>query len=578
LVDRQQHAPLADLFAKAAPDSDPAWRSEQFAEVAGKQLQMLLETWGEAAPQGAANPRLTIVSNDLESTPLRPRTDVVFQDESLEVRRQRAEQPVGVQGEPAFAASLRELRAVYAVGDEPPHGKFKITRATMDAERGQTVAVVEIFGPSAAWSGRRVQQTATWHCDWERSDHDELPRLTRVVVSDYEEILPRRADGGSFVDCTEAILGQNQSYRTQLAYGADYWYGNMDVAFGIHQGNQGLALGDADGDGRDDLFVCQPAGLPSRLYLQQADGTLRDHTAESGLEWLDASRSALFVDLDNDGDQDLILSLNYSLMIFENLGAARFVKRTRIDIHSWPTSIAAADVDNDGDIDIFVCGYNPRGETAPGDIFANPVPYHDANNGARNFLMRNDGDWNFADVTQTVGLDQNNYRFSFAATWEDYDNDGDQDLYVANDFGRNNLYRNLFVEQGECRFVDVAAEAGVEDIAAGMSVAWGDYNHDGLMDLYVSNMFSSAGNRITTQQQFLAGEDIDTRESMQRHARGNSLFQNQGDGTFRDVSDDAAVTLGRWAWGSLWIDVNNDRWEDLYVANGFFTTPDTGDL
>ncbi len=84
-----------------------------------------------------------------------------------------------------------------------------------------------------------------------------------------------------------------------------------------------------------------------------------------------------------------------------------------------------------------------------------------------------------------------------AASWEDYDQDGDLDLYVANDFGRNNLYRN---DDGQ--FVDVAAEAGVEDISAGMSVSWGDYNNDGQADLYVGNMFSSAGNRVTYQRQF----------------------------------------------------------------------------
>ena len=406
----------------------------------------------------------------------------------------------------------------------------------------------------------------------------DVPLLQRIEIVDYEEVVPIGKATASFVDCTEALLGQNPSYRDQLVYGADHWYGNLDVAFGIHQGNQGLALGDANGDGREDLFVCQPAGLPSRLSLQQADGTLLDHTQQSRLDWLDAARSALFVDIDNDGDQDLLVSLNYSVIIFENMGDARFAKRTQIDIHSWPSSIAAADYDSDGDLDIYICGYNPRGETAPGDIFANPVPYHDANNGARNFLMRNDGNWDFLDVTVAVGLDQSNHRFSFATAWEDYDNDGDLDLYVANDFGRNILFRNDLNQDGHRRFTDVSRQAGVEDIAAGMSVTWGDYNHDGWMDLYVSNMFSSAGSRITSQGQFKRDEDDQTRKDMQRHARGNSLFENQGDGTFRDVSVTAAVTMGRWAWGSLFADINNDGWEDLYVANGFFTTPDTGDL
>ena len=380
------------------------------------------------------------------------------------------------------------------------------------------------------------------------------------------------------MDYTAALLGANESYRNQLRYGADYWYENLDVSLGVQHGNQGMAIGDANGDGREDLIVCQPAGLPLRFFLRNEDGTLRDATVEAELDWLDNARSVMFVDLDNDGDQDLALSLRFSLVVFENEGAAKFVRRVEIDMHSWPASIAAADCDLDGDLDLFVCGYNPRGVTSPGDIFANPVPYHDANNGARNFYLENLGKFDFADNTESVGLSENNLRFSFAAAFEDYDNDGDPDLYVANDFGRNNLYRNDALPDGTRKFRDVAAEAGVEDIAAGMSVSWGDYNRDGLMDLYVSNMFSAAGNRVTYQRKFKANSDDATRADLQRHARGNTLFENAGDGTFRDVSVERGVTMGRWAWASLFTDVNNDGWQDIYVTNGFMTTPDPGDL
>ena len=84
------------------------------------------------------------------------------------------------------------------------------------------------------------------------------------------------------------------------------------------------------------------------------------------------------------------------------------------------------------------------------------MPYHDANNGGRNVLLRNDGRWRFSHATVRAGLDVKNRRFSYAAAWEDFDNDGDQDLYVANDFGRNNLYRN---DSG--RFTDIAAAAAM---------------------------------------------------------------------------------------------------------------------
>ena len=123
-------------------------------------------------------------------------------------------------------------------------------------------------------------------------------------------------------------------------------------------------------------------------------------------------------------------------------------------------------------------------------------------------------------------------------------------------------------------------EAGVLEYAPTQVAAWGDYNNDGAMDIYVSNMFSSAGNRIAFQQQFQKNADHKTRAEFQRHARGNTLLRNQlgDDSKFIDDSVVSGITLGRWAWGSKFIDLNNDGWQDLVVANGFVTEEDTGDL
>jgi hypothetical protein len=147
---------------------------------------------------------------------------------------------------------------------------------------------------------------------------------------------------------------------------------------------------------------------------------------------------------------------------------------------------------------------------------------------------------------------------------------------VANDFGRNNLFRNDTPAGGAPAFVDVAAELGVEDMAAGMGVTWADVDHDARPDLYVGNMFSSAGGRITYQRRFREGAGEDT-PSFRRHARGNTLFLNGADG-FEDVSEQAGVTMGRWSWGALFTDFENDGWPDLVVPNGFVTGPDTLDL
>ena len=196
------------------------------------------------------------------------------------------------------------------------------------------------------------------------------------------------------------------------------------------------------------------------------------------------------------------------MLMLSNDGLGHFQLEFGLGTKAQAFSMSSADYDQDGDLDVFVCGYNPSGANVRQGAMGEPMPFHDANNGGQNMLLKSVGNWEFQDVTKETGMDENNTRHSFAAAWEDFDNDGDLDLYVANDYGRNNLYRN---EGGH--FKDVAAELGVEDMSAGMSASWADFNHDGWMDLYVSNMFSAAGNRITYQRQFKTDVDEETAQS-----------------------------------------------------------------
>ena len=241
-------------------------------------------------------------------------------------------------------------------------------------------------------------------------------------------------------------------------------------------------------------------------------------------------------------------------------------------------------------MDLFLCVYEQDGDltdqesTIPG-ISSRGSLYHNATSGGPNALFRNQGDWQFQDVADQVGLGPDKHRMSYAASWEDFDNDGDLDLYVVNDYAMNNLYRNepaksasQTADATKRKFVDVAQSMGAGDHANGMSVSWADPNRDGWMDIYVGNMFSSAGNRITTQAAFKADASEEVRSTLKRFARGNTLLRNRGDGTFEDRSEQAGVTLGRWAWSSVFADMNNDSWDDLLVANGYITTEDTGDL
>ena len=285
------------------------------------------------------------------------------------------------------------------------------------------------------------------------------------------------------------------------------------------------------------------------------------------MAWLEDSRSALLVDLDNDGDQDLVVATVALVVFAENTGQGKFELKGGFPGAPYPFSLSASDFDSDGDLDIYTCVYSAGDDSVSGKRgfeATSPIPFNDAENGGRNVLLANLGGFEFGEVTKEVGLDQNNTRWSFAASWEDFDRDGDPDLYVANDFGRNCLYRN---DGG--RFINIASEAGAEDMAAGMSVAWGDFNRDGEADLLVGNMFSSAGQRVAFQRKFGDGK--------KRMARGNSLFEAK-EGEFEDVSITSGVTNGGWAWSSGFADLNNDGWEDLVVANGYLTNTRDDDL
>jgi len=300
-------------------------------------------------------------------------------------------------------------------------------------------------------------------------------------------------------------------------------------------------------------------------------------TEGSGTGWLDDGHAALFLDLDNDGDQDLVIGMRDGVLIQQNDGTGKFtVKAAKLTPTGPPYGLSAADYDQDGDLDIFAACYYQRATAAKNYTFARPVPYHDAENGAQDMLLRNDGNWVFTDAAKASGIVES--KFSYAPSWEDFDDDGDQDLYVANDFGSNRLWRNDRTPEGTVVFHETAAEAGVQDTAAGMSSAWGDADNDGRMDLYVANMFSSAGNRIAFQDKFQSSASDAERHLLQRHARGNSLFHNKDGSSFSDVSESAGVTLGRWAWSSRFGDLNNDGREDLYVANGYITQEDPHDL
>ncbi|MEM7314821.1 MAG: VCBS repeat-containing protein, partial [Planctomycetota bacterium] len=486
LKGRKYDAAIRDVVVKEDPVVD-GWDSEEFSESAGKQLKIV----GKMLTTGDLSHIEEVCNSKFTCSDLRPSALAnVFKGPIFSVSRGKQDATLieTNQGRSGFEAALKQQAEILPANADS-HFKFKIFRARLGSGVGLTLAYFQMSG--AGEGNRRVQVNATWQCRWNLAGGG-TPDLASVLVTEYEEIVTVPDTQVAFSDCTRAAFDGLSILDEQLIHGRDHWYSNLEATIGVEGRGNGIAIGDANGDGLEDIYFCQPAALPNRLFVRQPDGSMLDKSAEAGVDWLDSSRGALFVDLDNDGDQDLVLAQSTDVLIHENDGSGVFKVRETLSTNSKLFSINALDYDGDGRLDLYVCGYTSAEQDRPEDIFASPVPYHDANNGGPSLLWRSEGDWKYEDKTEESGLNANNLRFSLASVWEDYDNDGDLDLYVANDFGRNSLYRN-----DDGKFTDVAGDAGVEDIGPGMSAAWGDANNDGLMDLYVSNMFSSAGSRIT---------------------------------------------------------------------------------
>jgi hypothetical protein len=334
----------------------------------------------------------------------------------------------------------------------------------------------------------------------------------------------------------------------------------------------GAAGGDVDGDGYWDVFV--PSDERNYLYLGRANGVFEEVAEARGVAFPPAGTGAVFFDRDGDGDQDLIVGHDAWVSkqgrvegrapaFYENDGKGKFVEcgsELGLDRFLGPWySLCALDHDADGDLDIFVCGYGSVAKEHNNS-------WIEATNGAPNLLLENRGEDGFVDVAGELGIAGNSW--SYAAAAADYDGDGDTDLYVANDYGTNRLWQN----DGQGHFVDVAAELGVKDKGNGMGVTWGDLNQDGQLDLYVSNMSSTAGNRILGRLQ----DDLDPElhATLKKLAAGNTIFLSSAEARFEQLPGSAGGVNASWAWSAVLRDFDLDGCLDVYCVNGYVT----GDL
>ncbi|HEX4230900.1 MAG TPA: FG-GAP-like repeat-containing protein [Bryobacteraceae bacterium] len=417
-------------------------------------------------------------------------------------------------------------------------------------------------------AGRLRYCVGTWRQRWDGGKLLEFVPVEEHVAS---------AGARWFQDVTAAAMKTVPECSEQFARGVPYWRARLDPASGIDiYGSNGVSVGDIDNDGEDEIYVCQPGGLPNRLLKFNADGTMQDLTDEWGVGLLDDTSCALFCDLRNSGRQDLVVLRGGGPVLYVNEGGRFRLRTDAFRFATLPkgafTGMAAADFDRDGKLDLYLCCYVYFQSEAQ---YTYAAPYDDARNGPPNFLFRNrldaqGGGW-FEDVTAEAGMMENNDRFSFAPAWCDYNGDGWPDLYVANDFGRKNLYKN---DRGHFR--DVAAEAGADDIGPGMSASWFDYDGDGRPDVYVANMWTAAGQRVIGDPAFAPARKDPV--GYRSHTMGNTLLRNRGDGTFADATAEQQVGFGRWAWSSGGHDLDNDGRPEIYVTCGMLTNESATDL
>lgn len=285
-------------------------------------------------------------------------------------------------------------------------------------------------------------------------------------------------------------------------------------------GGHGVAVADFDGDGWEDVYLAASQGR-SVLFRNRGNGTFEDVTTASAVSVPGNAVNPVWGDIDNDGDPDLFVGVRSydgdSSRLFLNTGDGKFVNvidQVNLDAAAVIGSAVFGDYDNDGRIDLFMATRES----------------HD-----RLYRNGNGKPASFQDMTDTSNLAGQPSAIAMQATWNDYDKDGDLDLFAVHD---GNLESRFYQQtDGFPPFSDVSTRAGVQVSRSSMGVAWGDYNNDGWPDAYITN--------------------ID---------QGN-LFRNKGDGSFEDVTVLSGTGLNGMSWGTVFADFDNDGDEDLFIGN-----------
>jgi len=330
------------------------------------------------------------------------------------------------------------------------------------------------------------------------------------------------------------------------------------------KGGGGVAWIDFNNDGFPDLFLVNGSTFEhwrkgdsprSRLFRDNGDGTFTDVSEGSRLDHTGWGMGVCAADYDNDGYDDLYVTYYGGNVLYRNNGNGTFTDVTEkagVRGHGWGMGCAFGDYDNDGRLDLYVANYldvdiNHLGEpgSAPNCTYRGIATFCGPRGlpGSRDILFHNNGDGTFSDVTERAGIDRDAY-YGLGVVWGDYDHDGRLDIYVANDSTPSSLYHN----NGDGTFADVGVRAGVAysgegQEQAGMGIDFADYDNDGWGDLVKGNFSDDTKN----------------------------LYHNNRDGTFTDVTYEAGLGDVGWlltTFGAKFLDYDNDGWKDIFLADG----------
>ncbi len=316
----------------------------------------------------------------------------------------------------------------------------------------------------------------------------------------------------------------------------------------------GLCVGDYDQDGRPDIYAVGKMS-ENKLYRQTADFVFEDVTEKAGVQGGETwGAGATFADVDNDGDLDLyVCQVRARDILYINEGDGTFRDATLeygLDLIAGSVTASFADYDRDGDLDFY--------------LVTNINEYRAEPNGGRDYLYRNNGDGSFSEVSVAAGISRQ-AGFGHAAIWWDYDRDGWPDLYVANDYEQADfLYRN----KGDGRFTNVIGSALPHTPFFSMGADIADVNNDGWVDLLATDMLATTHFKQKVQM----GEEPNNAFAISllptpQYMR-NALYLNTGIGHFLEAAFLAELAATDWTWSPKFGDYDNDGWVDLFITNG----------